>query len=468
MDEVTVSNPDGPLDQDRFLLCARDTVKLLRNHPSLALNGGTSAITPVIKDPIQYLDGTRVYIQGSMWDGFADGKGDFTDGPYEIQNPEDFFKPDYYKYGFNPEVGNVGMPVAATIRATMPPEGWQIPLFKKLSNGYIEEVPNPIWTYHKYIAYSKPGKAQLVNYIQYRALLEGYTSHTWSKYTGFYGCRSAAEPIHVQFNLATYSIEVVNTTSEELPNVAIEASVWDLERECPYYKTSEKLTVPPKKTISTFEMEYLKSKNPKPVYFLLPKLYDASDYRIYSRNFYWTGGDYKLLEPLRERRPPLKITSLTFIKGSTYEMRMHIHNTSKKPDSNTLLYRNNFIRKNSSGDELDSSESISLLHWEKHEISLYEKIRRNFSREHNQAKVSEVNGTGKGVAFFLHFSVHASKKEHKNGEDTRILPVHYSDNYFSLVPGEVMTVTISFEVPPSVTPRVTLHGWNHHDGHTVL
>ena len=32
-----MSNPNGPLDHDLFLLCARDTVKLLRNHPSLAL-----------------------------------------------------------------------------------------------------------------------------------------------------------------------------------------------------------------------------------------------------------------------------------------------------------------------------------------------------------------------------------------------------------------------------------------------
>lgn len=168
---------------------ARDTVKLLRNHPSLALwVGGNEQIpppdinealtndlrlhpfflkvndtkkskeetTPVLMDPSQYLDGTRVYIKGSLWEGFADSEGGFTDGPYEIQNPEAFFKDDYYKYGFNPEVGSVGMPVAATIRATMPPEGWEIPLFNKLPSGYIEEVPNPIWTYHKYIPYSEP------------------------------------------------------------------------------------------------------------------------------------------------------------------------------------------------------------------------------------------------------------------------------------------------------------------------
>lgn len=174
------------MDHELFLLCARDTVKLLRNHPSLALWVGGNEQTPpedintTLKnelklhplfentsvkqvhlgsdDPSQYLDGTRVYVQGSMWDGFANGKGDFTDGPYEIQYPEDFFKDDFYRYGFNPEVGSVGLPVAATIRATMPTSGWHIPLFKKLSDGYIEEIANPIWEYHKYIPYSKPGK----------------------------------------------------------------------------------------------------------------------------------------------------------------------------------------------------------------------------------------------------------------------------------------------------------------------
>lgn len=134
-------------------------LRLLANYINLLTENSESVedLSPLRLDISQYLDGTRIYIQGSMWDGFANGKGDFTDGPYEIQNPEDFFKADFYNYGFNPEVGSVGMPVAATIKATMPPEGWQIPLFK-LSDGYIEEVPNPIWEYHKYIAYSRPGK----------------------------------------------------------------------------------------------------------------------------------------------------------------------------------------------------------------------------------------------------------------------------------------------------------------------
>ena len=103
-----MSNPNGPLDHDLFLLCARDTVKFLRNHPSLALwVDGNEQVPPdginkalkndlrlhpyfensneiskssedlfaVSKDPSQYLDGTRVYIQGSLWDGFANVRG---------------------------------------------------------------------------------------------------------------------------------------------------------------------------------------------------------------------------------------------------------------------------------------------------------------------------------------------------------------------------------------------------------
>nr|AEN70941.1 beta-mannosidase [Gossypium schwendimanii] len=551
---VPVSNPNGPLDHDLFMLCARDTVKLLRNHPSLALwVGGNEQVPPAdintalkndlklhpffesqsenitsveglstaYKDPSQYLDGTRVYIQGSMWDGFANGKGGFTDGPYEIQNPEDPFKDNFYKYGFNPEVGSVGIPVAATIRATMPREGWQIPLFKKLPNGYTEEVPNPIWQYHKYLPYSKPGKlhdqielygtpedlddfclkAQLVNYIQYRALLEGWTSRMWSKYTGvliwktqnpwtglrgqfydhlldqtagFFGCRCAAEPIHVQLNLATYFIEVVNTTAEELSNVAIEASVWDLEGACPYYKVFDKLSLPPKKVVSISEMKYPKSKNPKPVFFLLLKLYHVSNYSIVSRNFYWlhvSGGDYKLLEPYRNKRIPLKITSKTFIKGSSYEVEMKVLNKSKKPDPKTLTYKNNFAVRNDDSDfDMTSLKPIPDTRTDlKQPTGLFQRLYRQFSRESDGLRVAEINGSDGGVAFFLNFSVHGAKLEHEEGEDSRILPVHYSDNYFSLVPGEEMSIKISFKVPPGVSPRVALRGWNYHHGvHTVL
>lgn len=246
--------------------------------------------------------------------------------------------------------------------------------------------------------------------------------------------------------------------------------MWDLEGACPYYQVSEMLSVPSKKTLPIFEMKYPKSKNPKAVYFLLLKLYNVSDDGILSRNFYWlhlSGGDYKLLEPYRQKKVPLKIISQAFIRGSTYELRMHVENKSKKPNSKSLLYKNNFIKRNGDSD-FDMAPLETVNEYErKQDDGLFQRIYKQFSREFKNARIDEINGTEHGVAFFLHFSVHSSRQDHKEGEDTRILPVHYSDNYFSLVPGEVMPVTISFEVPDGVTPRVSLHGWSYNGAHTV-
>ena len=46
----------------------------------------------------------------------------------------------------------------------------------------------------------------------------------------------------------------------------------------------------------------------------------------------------------------------------------------------------------------------------------------------------------------------------KTGE--RILPAFWSDNYFSLVPGETRSVVITPENEPKNEPLVVVEGWN--------
>jgi mannosylglycoprotein endo-beta-mannosidase len=245
-----------------------------------------------------------------------------------------------------------------------------------------------------------------------------------------------------------------------LSNVAIEASVWDLEGTCPYYKVHENLSLLPKKVAPIVEMKYPKSKNPKPVYFLLLKLYNMADHTTISRNFYWlhlSGEDYKLLEPYRKKKIPLKITSKVSVDESTYNIQVNLTNTSESPSDSTILTL-----------EYSSTSTASACGAEKeHETGWFKRIHKCFAGKTDGLKVSEINGDDVGVAFFLHLSVHASKMDYKEGEDTRILPVHYSDNYFSLVPGESMPVNISFEIPPGVTPRVSLDGWNYDGRQTI-
>lgn len=519
------SNPDWPLDHNLFLDCAKDTIKLLRNFSSLALWVGGNEQHPAddlnaalkdylqlhpyfqlpapltdsepqktLTDPSCYLDGTRIYIQGSLWDGFAKGNGDFSDGPYGIQNPEDFFKDTFYSYGFNPEVGSVGVPVAATMKATMPPEAWQIPYFIREANGYISEVPNPTWQYHKYIAYSDPGKvhdqiesygkpkdiddfcekAQLVNYVQYRALMEGWTSRMWTKYTGvliwknqnpwtglrgqfydhlhdqtggFFGVRSACEPIHVQLNLDTYYVEVVNTTASSLKDVSVEASVWGLDGSMPYHQLEHGISVPSKKTLTTFKMIYPTWKNAQPVYFLLLKLMDTSDQTLLSRNFYWLhlpGGNYNALEGLRSKKAPIRLGMTSTLTGRNCQLQLVVENTSVQMSHKSVARK---------GKCRPQKGSISSCLWSRVCPCLTSKVAKLFPDQelHSQEKAS--------IAFWLHLSVVCRKE---GDQDTRILPVNYSQNYFSLTPGEKMEVDVSFEVPEGSTtaPTIVLSGWN--------
>ena len=114
---------------------------------------------------------------------------------------------------------------------------------------------------------------------------------------------------------------------------------------------------------------------------------------------------------------------------------------------------NNFTVRRRNGDfDMASGEPATSETDKKHEVGLFQKICKCFTNENDSLKVTKVNGVNIGVAFFFHFSVHALKTDHKEGEDTRVLPVHYTNNYFSLVPSEVIPIKITFEVPPGVTP----------------
>ena len=143
-----MSKQSWPLDHDLFLRSAADTIRRLRNHACIALWCGGNEQTPAadidaamrimlarrptrsahgyehiladIQDssrssacaarrgqkgvPLTCLDASRAYVSGSLWSGFGEGHGAFSDGPYGCQSPAAFFDPAFYPYAFNPEV----------------------------------------------------------------------------------------------------------------------------------------------------------------------------------------------------------------------------------------------------------------------------------------------------------------------------------------------------------------------------
>ena len=280
-----------PDNHTLFIRSAEDQIKMLRNHPSLCLICGGNEFPPPpdidasIRKTLKNLGGTWIYLNESTSPDLLKNPGGGTaDGPYTIREPLWFFTEK--GFAFNPEMGSVGMPNIETLGKFMeekdlvPPSGTEI---------------NEVWKYHKYLGYgdmiSKMGdvrdikdfvtKAQLVDYDQYRSLLEGRNAHMWSWYTGvfvwksqnpwpalkgqfydwflnqnaaYYGYKHAAAPIHVQFNLADSAVYVVNATPKERKGMRLEGVLTD-ENGKEIWKKSQDASVPANTVVKVWDID---------------------------------------------------------------------------------------------------------------------------------------------------------------------------------------------------------------------
>lgn len=186
-----------PDNHDLFIASVEDQVKMIRNHPSLCFWCGASE-WPLAKDIDQCLrkevfprlDPERLFVSFSTDTLFTRNfLGDNGDGPYGIQEPEWFFS--FRSHPFNPEAGSVGSPEVESMREMMTEQDLAGFPRKGLTRNYT-------WRYHKDLGYGdhleRYGEvkdietyckyAQVVNYDQYRSFMEGWASHMWDWYTG--------------------------------------------------------------------------------------------------------------------------------------------------------------------------------------------------------------------------------------------------------------------------------------------
>lgn len=186
-----------PDNHDLFIASVEDQVKMIRNHPSLCLWCGANE-WPLAKDidkrlkedVFPRLDPNRLFASFSTDTLFTRNIiGGVGDGPYGIQEPEWFFT--YRSNPFNPEAGSVGSPEVESMREFMSEQ--DLAGFPRKGR-----VRNYTWAYHRDLGYGdhleRYGEvndietyckyAQLVNYDQYRGFMEGWASHLWDWYTG--------------------------------------------------------------------------------------------------------------------------------------------------------------------------------------------------------------------------------------------------------------------------------------------
>ena len=387
-----------------------DQVKLVRNHPSLAIWCGGNEITPPedllvpMRDSIlPALDGTRWFVDYSNSDDMSYNElGGNGDGPYGIQNPTYFWE--HRTYPFNSEVGSVGIGDYESLRRFIPSTNMRFPQ-------YASKQVDSIWEYHKYIGYDQHlepygakdvadfiRKAQIVNYDQYRALSEGFSNRMWDWYTGFiiwktqnpwtalrgqmydyyldpnaclFGLRKGSEPVHVMYNPIDGMVTIVNNTFEEQRNMMLAVRFYDMSGKDSFVTQVFTYVEPTsvKRILSVKELmnNLAKAKG----VFLSLQLLDEKK-QVISDNFYWAPDELGIHSGLqRLGHANLKVKAVQAGKG--------------------------------------------------------------------KIEVTFTNGVNEPVAFFNRVSLlDANKKE-------RILPVFYSDNYFSVVPGGEKKIIVEYE-----------------------
>lgn len=416
-----------PDDHNLFIASAADQVKLIRNHPSLAIWCGGNEITlpqdifHALKDSLMpLLDGTRWFIDYSNSDSmsfnFLGGNGD---GPYSIQDIKTFWG--YRTFPFNSEVGSVGLSDFTSLQRFIPKENLHQPGFV---NGHY--IIDSVWQYHKYSGYKNTidaygsikdaedfaTKAQLVNYNQYRGLIEGFSSHEWEWYTGviiwktqnpwtamrgqmydyyldpnagLYGLRSAGEPLHIMFNPVDSFITVVNNSFETHRDLMLQALLVDMN-----------------------------------------------------------GNEKMVTQMFIEIGPTIvkKIVSIaTQLKMSAAKegifLVLRILNLQKEPVSNNFYWLP------------DSSDNYSGLQ----KIAATTPVVQAKKINEHVVQLTVTNPAGSPVAFFNRISLINTKT------NERLLPAFYSDNYFSVLPGETKTIEIDYN-HSLLDASVEIEGWN--------
>jgi Exo-beta-D-glucosaminidase Ig-fold domain/Concanavalin A-like lectin/glucanases superfamily/Glycosyl hydrolases family 2/Glycosyl hydrolases family 2, TIM barrel domain/Beta-galactosidase jelly roll domain len=408
-------------DPDLFLANASDTIKHYRNHPSIAIWCGRNEGVPQpiinqgLDNLVRTLDGTRYYSPSSNQVNLQDS------GPYSYKNPALYYS--VLNRGFSVETGTPSMSTLESFQSTIAKEdqwpigdAWAYHDWHQSGNGdvasFMAEIqaefgaPTGLEDFER--------KAQMLNYVNHRAIFEGMNANLWAPNSGrmlwmtqpawpstmwqilssdydtqasFYGVKKACEPVHVQLNLATYQVDVINTTTISRTGVTVSAKVFSLTNAL-LFEAREQKDVGADAAVNSLKLD-LASYLAQGMVIVELQLQDGVG-KVLSQNLYWLGSKPSSYRQLTRLAPALlKIAASSSTSGDTVKVNVQITNT---------------------GAVASLENKLTLM------------------------------------------SV-------KSGD--RILPAYYSDNYVSLLPGEVRSIEIEYPVDKGQgSTEIALRGWN--------
>jgi exo-1,4-beta-D-glucosaminidase len=255
-------------------------------------------------------------------------------------------------------------------------------------------------------------KMQLMNAVGYQGIFEAaghklndiggvmlwklnaaFPSVFWQVYdwymmpnAGYYFMQKACEPVHIQLNLASNKVTVVNRAYKSAVNLTAQADLYSLDSKSLFHE-SVNVGLSPSEVKETSSLSTVLTEA-KGVTFVILNLKDGSG-KVISRNTYWLSGnnDFKSLNEMPVTSVQAKIIRTEKMKNET-RWTLQVTNTTSK------------------------------------------------------------------LAFFIRPQVIIDGEE--------VLPSFWSDNFFTLVPSETTTVTVSCPMVKvnGKKPGIKISGWN--------
>ncbi len=439
-------------DQNRVAASSlRDQITRLRNHPSVFvfLNGSDN---PPPADVEQMYLGIEKELEwpNPVVSSASEQKTTVTGASgVKMTGPYEYVPPVYWladkeaggAYGYNTETSpGPAIPTRESLEKFIPKEHlWPI---------------DEVWNYHaggerftnvniftdglsrRYGAATSlddyERKAQAMTYDGERAMFEAYArnkytatgviqwmlnnawpSLIWHLYDyylvpagGYFGTKKACEPVHVRYSYDDNSVAVINGTYEALKGMKVSAKIYNIDAKEKAAKSTT-LDLPFDSSTKAFDLPVPDGLSA--TYFLKLELRDAAG-KLVSDNFYWLS---------------TKVDTLDWT-GRT--------DTVYTPQK-------------------EFGDLTGLNGLEQAKLAITKAVH---VRGPNRWIIVSVENKGDNVAFM----VHPRLTRGKGGED--VVPVFWSDNYFSLLPGEKKSVTVQFDSSSlaGAVPELVVDGWN--------
>jgi hypothetical protein len=395
-----LANPvDGPNPDNNpmFMQNVDDFVKRIRNHPSIGLYCGRNEGNPpevldsAIRKVLPQLHPDVHYISHSS-SGVVSGGG-----PYRAMPIKHYFEKRATEK-FHSEMGMPNMVSYESLKQMIPDSAlwpidrlWGVHDFNlesaQYGTSFIRQINDNFGTVNNLKEWLS--LAQWIDFQGYRAMFEAqsknrmglllWMSHSawpsmvWQTYdyyfeptAAYFGCKKACEPLHIQWNPLSDSIEVVNYRNSDGIGLTAIMEILNLDGSVKLRKKTV-IDCSEDRTIRCYQMEY--PENLSSVYFIRLTLKKGST--TLSENLYWRGlkeGDLKAVRDL----PEVKLQTNTKVvrKGKRLHITTTLTNKTKQP---ALMVKLNVVGNKSKERMLPvifSDNFISLMPREKRIITM--------------------------------------------------------------------------------------------------